>query len=88
LPYANEVSMRRAALRLRYGRSALKSVQWTDLPLTRTRLTPLDLLVRRDRARRNAPHPGKWVKIIRWGDAAEAKALIIEGVTRARGAKK
>jgi len=49
---------------------------------------PLDLLVRRDRARRNAPHPGKWVKIIRWGDAAEAKALIIEGVTRARDAKK
>jgi inorganic pyrophosphatase len=32
--------------------------------------------------------PGKWVKIIRWGDAAEAKQLIAEGVTRARDAKK
>ena len=28
--------------------------------------------------------PGKWVKIIRWGDAAEAKALINEGVERAK----
>ena len=27
--------------------------------------------------------PGKWVKIIRWGDAAEAKRLIIDGVERA-----
>jgi inorganic pyrophosphatase len=32
--------------------------------------------------------PGKWVKIIRWGDAAEAKKLIAEGVTRAAGVKK
>jgi len=32
--------------------------------------------------------PGKWVKIIRWGDAAEAKKMIIDGVTRARDAKK
>ncbi|HEX4635320.1 MAG TPA: inorganic diphosphatase [Rhizomicrobium sp.] len=29
--------------------------------------------------------PGKWVKIIRWGDAAEAKRLIIDGVERAAG---
>src|ERR1700747_2462480 len=28
--------------------------------------------------------PGKWVKIIRWGDAAEARKLIIDGVERAR----
>jgi len=28
--------------------------------------------------------PGKWVKIIRWGDAAEAKRLIVEGIERAR----
>src|ERR1700710_1694810 len=27
--------------------------------------------------------PGKWVKIIRWGDATEAKKMIIEGVARA-----
>jgi len=26
--------------------------------------------------------PGKWVKIIRWGDAAEAKKLVLEGVER------
>src|SRR5437868_6100682 len=32
--------------------------------------------------------PGKWVKIIRWGDAQEAKALIVEGVTRARDTQK
>src|SRR3979411_1435077 len=32
--------------------------------------------------------PGKWVKITRWGDAQEAKALILEGVARARDAKK
>jgi inorganic pyrophosphatase len=28
--------------------------------------------------------PGKWVKIIRWGDATEAKKMILEGVARAR----
>ena len=28
--------------------------------------------------------PGKWVKIIRWGDAAEARMLITDGVERAR----
>jgi inorganic pyrophosphatase len=32
--------------------------------------------------------PGKWVKIIRWGDAQEAKALILEGVARAQNSKK
>src|SRR3954471_3348099 len=31
--------------------------------------------------------PGKWVRILRWGDAAEAKALIAEGVRRAQGSK-
>src|ERR1700760_1296005 len=29
--------------------------------------------------------PGKWVKIIRWGDAAEARKLILEGIERAKG---
>ena len=28
--------------------------------------------------------PGKWVKIIRWGDAAEAKKMIQDGVARAK----
>jgi inorganic pyrophosphatase len=28
--------------------------------------------------------PGKWVKIIRWGDAAEAKRLIVEAIERTR----
>ena len=28
--------------------------------------------------------PGKWVKISRWGDAAEAKKMIVEGVARAK----
>jgi inorganic pyrophosphatase len=28
--------------------------------------------------------PGKWVKIIRWGDAAEARRLIAEGIERAK----
>ncbi len=28
--------------------------------------------------------PGKWVKITGWGDAAEARALVMEGVERAR----
>jgi inorganic pyrophosphatase len=28
--------------------------------------------------------PGKWVNIIRWGDADEAKRMIIEGVERAK----
>jgi inorganic pyrophosphatase len=27
---------------------------------------------------------GKWVKIVRWGDAEEARALIREGITRAQ----
>jgi inorganic pyrophosphatase len=28
--------------------------------------------------------PGKWVRIIRWGDAEEAKRLIREGIERAK----
>ncbi|MGO9418840.1 inorganic diphosphatase [Roseiarcus sp.] len=31
--------------------------------------------------------PNKWVKIIRWGDAEEARKLIMEGVDRARKPK-
>ena len=31
--------------------------------------------------------PNKWVKIIRWGDAAEARSLVIEGIERAKKAK-
>jgi len=30
---------------------------------------------------------GKWVKTQRWGDAAEAKAMILEGVARAKAEK-
>ena len=26
--------------------------------------------------------PGKWVKVVRWGDAAEAKKMILEGIER------
>ena len=29
--------------------------------------------------------PGKWVKIVRWGDTAEAHRLIREGMERAKG---
>ena len=32
--------------------------------------------------------PGKWVKISRWGDAAEAKKMITEGVVRGAAAAK
>lgn len=32
--------------------------------------------------------PGKWVKIKRWGDAEEARALVLEGIERANTAKK
>ncbi|WP_262271452.1 MULTISPECIES: inorganic diphosphatase [Microvirga] len=28
--------------------------------------------------------PGKWAKIIRWGDAEEARRLIVEGIERAK----
>jgi len=28
--------------------------------------------------------PGKWVKIIRWGDADEAKAMVMAGIERAK----
>ena len=31
--------------------------------------------------------PNKWVKIIRWGDAEEARKLVLEGVERAKMAK-
>ncbi len=31
--------------------------------------------------------PGKWVKIVRWVDAAEAKRLIVQGMERAKAAK-
>ena len=32
--------------------------------------------------------PGKWVKVVRWGDASEAHALILQGIERAKEAKK
>jgi inorganic pyrophosphatase len=32
--------------------------------------------------------PGKWVKVVRWGDAIEAKKMIVEGIERAKAAKK
>lgn len=28
--------------------------------------------------------PGKWVKILRWGDAAEARQMILDGIARAK----
>ena len=31
--------------------------------------------------------PGKWVKIVRWGDAEEARALVLEVIERAKAAK-
>ena len=31
--------------------------------------------------------PGKWVKIVRWGDRAEAERLILEGIERAKAQK-
>jgi inorganic pyrophosphatase len=31
--------------------------------------------------------PGKWVKVVRWGDAADAQRLILEGIERAKAAK-
>jgi inorganic pyrophosphatase len=31
--------------------------------------------------------PGKWVKVIRWGDAAEAQKMVMEGIERAKAAK-
>ena len=31
--------------------------------------------------------PGKWVKIMRWGDAAEARKMLVEGIARAKAAK-
>jgi inorganic pyrophosphatase len=31
--------------------------------------------------------PGKWVKVQGWGDAAEAKALILEAIERAKAKK-
>jgi inorganic pyrophosphatase len=31
--------------------------------------------------------PGKWVKILRWGDAAEGRSLVMEGLARAKAAK-
>ena len=31
--------------------------------------------------------PGKWVKIVRWGDADEARAMVLEGIERAKAEK-
>ena len=31
--------------------------------------------------------PGKWVKVLDWGDAAKAEAMILEGIARAKQAK-
>jgi inorganic pyrophosphatase len=30
--------------------------------------------------------PGKWVRIVRWGDADDAKRMVIEGIERAKAA--
>ncbi len=32
--------------------------------------------------------PGKWVKVVRWGDVTEAHAVLLEGIERAKSAKK
>jgi len=32
--------------------------------------------------------PGKWVKIVRWGDAAEAHQMVLDGIERAKAAGK
>ena len=32
--------------------------------------------------------PGKWVKVVRWGDVHEAEALVMQGIERAKAAKK
>ena len=29
--------------------------------------------------------PGKWVKVLGWGDAAEARRMIVEAIERAKG---
>jgi inorganic pyrophosphatase len=31
--------------------------------------------------------PGKWVKVVRWGDANEAHALVMQGIERAKAKK-
>ena len=31
--------------------------------------------------------PGKWVKIVRWGNADEARAMVLEGIARAKAEK-
>jgi inorganic pyrophosphatase len=31
--------------------------------------------------------PNKWVKVVRWGDADEARRLVVEGIERAKKAK-
>ena len=31
--------------------------------------------------------PGKWVKVVRWGDAAEAHKMVLEAIERAKAAK-
>ena len=31
--------------------------------------------------------PGKWVKIVRWGDADEARKMVLDGIERAKAAK-
>jgi len=28
--------------------------------------------------------PGKWVKVVKWGDATEAKKMLMETIARAR----
>jgi inorganic pyrophosphatase len=32
--------------------------------------------------------PNKWVKLLGWGNAVEAEEMIIEGIARAKAAKK
>ena len=34
-----------------------------------------------------ALEPNKWVKVVRWGDADEARRLVVEGIERAKKAK-
>jgi inorganic pyrophosphatase len=34
-----------------------------------------------------ALEPGKWVKVIRWGDANEAREILLQGIERAKANK-
>lgn len=77
------------------GDEKLLAVPSDKLTLRYANIQDIDDLpqITRDQIRHFFEHykdlePGKWVKVVRWGNASEAKTMILEAIERAKADKK